>query len=254
MISVVVPAKNEEVTIATVIKNINLIKPDYIILVASGCTDNTINEAKKLNFDNLKIVEFADALGNNVPRSIGAKIALELNSEVTIFVDGDLTGDINKELGPLVEMVKNQGVDFAIRGYTCLYPKHIKAMGIFGILKAQIANRLGLWDKIGVASTSAVPFAVSKKFLETIPLREMSIPPVALVLAARAGLSIDVNKNIVEIVNRHRGGGHEEKMFETVIGDLVEALSILEGKERTREYQGEFYIGYHTERCFDLLD
>ncbi|MCX6721202.1 MAG: glycosyltransferase [Candidatus Staskawiczbacteria bacterium] len=84
-VSVIIPARNEEKFLERAIKSIRnqSYKNTEIIVVVNGSTDKTIEIAEK-NSD--KVLNFKDALGYNIPRNEGAKIA---RGEVLLFLDAD---------------------------------------------------------------------------------------------------------------------------------------------------------------------
>ncbi len=87
-IAVIIPVYNEEKYIYKIIKKVNDVKiKKEIIVVNDGSTDNTIQELKKINLSNLKIID------NNINKGKGYAIRCALkyvNNDIIIIQDADL--------------------------------------------------------------------------------------------------------------------------------------------------------------------
>ncbi len=108
-ISVIIPAYNEEATIADVIKTVKKVsKLDSIIVVSDGSTDRT--------------VEIARSLGVNVcemERNIGKGAAImkgfeKTDSEILLFLDADLVGLKAQHVYALVNPIIKNLTDMTI--------------------------------------------------------------------------------------------------------------------------------------------
>lgn len=90
-ISVIIPAYNEEATIAACLSSLGGQNyPDYeIIVVDDGSTDSTFQVASKSKIKNLKIKVLRQRhKGPGAARNLGAK---EAKGEILVFVDSDMT-------------------------------------------------------------------------------------------------------------------------------------------------------------------
>ncbi len=256
MISVVVPARNEAGRIATVLQNLGTLPIDHIIVVANGSKDTTMREVLNLRLPKLQILYFHDCLGIDIPRAVGAKVALSLGSDVVAFVDGDMVGTFNENLMELVDGVVLKHLDIALTNCYPAPPRHIERHNPTFQWRLNLNKELGLEKKIGLATTAHGPHAVSRRLLEAIPLREIAVPPVVMALARQAKLKIDV----ATIIPHYRLGSsiknhiHTSKIIDTIVGDCLEAIAAFHGQPRTRQWQNNTYTGYHSERRFDLLD
>lgn len=256
MVSVVVPAKNEEGRIATVLQNLSTLAIDHIILVINGSTDGTMKEALEQRNPKLQIIYFQECLGIDVPRAIGAKVAFCLGSDVVAFVDGDMVGTFAENLVELVDAVKLQHLDLAL---TNCYPaplRHIERYNSTFQWRQNLNRELGLEKKISLATPTHGPHAVSRRLLETLPWRELAIPPVLLALARLHKLRIDIGTTLphYRLGSSVKNHGHTSKIIDTIVGDCLEAIAVFHGQPRTRQWQNRTYLGYHSERRFDLLD
>lgn len=109
MISVIIPAYNEEKNIKNVLnvlKKINII--DEIIVVNDGSTDNT--EKEVLLFD-VKLVNFDKNLGKGAAVKRGIQIA---KGDVLVLLDADLVGFTPNHFCKLVKPVLENNCDMTV--------------------------------------------------------------------------------------------------------------------------------------------
>ncbi|MDR7866111.1 MAG: glycosyltransferase family A protein [Sporomusaceae bacterium] len=252
----VVPARNEAGRIATVLQNLGTLPVDHIIVIANGSKDATMREILNLRLPKLQIIYFHDCLGIDVPRAIGAKVALSLGSDVVAFVDGDMVGTFNENLMELAEGITLKHLDLALTNCYPSPPRHIERYNPTFQWRLNLNKELGLEKKIGLASTAHGPHAVSRRLLETIPVREIAVPPVVMALARQAKLRLDVATTIphYRLGSSIKNQIHTNKIIDTIVGDCLEAIAVFRGEPRTRQWQNSTYLGYHSERRFDLLD
>ncbi|HML89336.1 MAG TPA: glycosyltransferase [Methylomusa anaerophila] len=256
LISVVVPARNEGGRITTVLQNLGTLPIDQIILVANGSRDSTMHEALNMRLPKLQIIYFHDSLGIDIPRAIGAKAALALGSDAVAFVDGDMVGTFNENLMELVDGILLKHMDMALTNCYPSPPRHIERCNPTFQWRLNLNKELGLEKKISIANPSHGPHAVSRRFLETTPLRELAIPPVSMTLARMNKLRIDVATTIphYRLGSSVKNQIHTNKIIDTIVGDCLEAIAAFRNHPRNRQWQSKTYLGYHIDRRFDLLD
>ena len=256
MITVVVPAKNESGRIATVLQNLGTLPVDHIIVIANGSKDSTMQEILQMRLPKLQIIYFHECLGIDIPRAIGAKVALSLGSDVVAFVDGDMVGTFNENLMELIDGVLLKHLDVALTNCYPSAPRHIERYNPTFQWRLNLNKELGLEKKIGLATTAHGPHAVSRRLLETIAIRELAIPPVVLALARLAKLKIDVATTIphYRLGSSIKNQIHTNKIIDTIVGDCLESIAVYRSQPRSRQWQNSTYLGYHSERRFDLLD
>ena len=256
LISVVVPAKNEAGRVATVLQNLGTLPIDHIILVANGSRDATLQEVLELRLPKMQIMYFHDCLGIDVPRALGAKVAMALGSDVILFVDGDMVGTFNENLMELADAILLKHFDIALTNCYPSPPRHIERYNPTFQWRLNVNKELGLDKKIGLATPSHGPHAVSRRLLETIPVRELAIPPVTMALARLHKLKIDVATTIphYRLGSSVKNQIHTTKIIDTIVGDCLESIAAFQCKPRTREHHNKTYLGYHSDRRFDLLD
>ncbi|MDU2063842.1 MAG: glycosyltransferase [Sporomusaceae bacterium] len=255
MITVVIPAKNEAGRIATVIQNVSLLPVDHIIVVINGATDKTLRDVLELPAKKVQILYFHEELGIDVPRAVGAKLACSLGSDTVLFVDGDMVGTFNENLLELIEGITIKHLDMALTNCYPSPPRHIERYNPTFQWRYNLAKELGFEKKLGLATPAHGPHALSRRFLETVPLAELAIPPVSLALGRLAKLKID----IAATIPHYRLGScvknciHSQLIIDTIVGDCLEAIAAFHGKERNRLWQNKTYLGYHPGRRFDVL-
>lgn len=256
MITVVVPAKNEAGRIATVLQNLGTLPIDHIILVVNGSKDATMREVLQLRLPKLQLIYFHECLGIDIPRAIGAKMALSLGSDVVAFVDGDMVGTFNESLMELVDGILLKHLDLSLTNCYPSPPRHIERYNPTFQWRLNLNREIGLEKKIGLATPAHGPHAVSRRLLEVLALREMAIPPVILALARINKLKIDVATTIphYRLGSSIKSQIHTNKIIDTIVGDCLEAIAVFRSQPRTRQWQNKTYIGYNLERRFDLLE
>lgn len=256
MITVVVPAKNEAGRITTVLQNLSILPIDHIVVVTNGSSDATMQEVLNLRIPKLQILYFHERLGIDIPRAIGAKVALALGSDVIVFVDGDMVGTFADNLLQLIDQILLKHSDMALTNCYPSPPRHIERYNPTFQWRLNLNKELGLDKKINLATPSHGPHAVSRRFLEIIPLRELAIPPVAMALARMNKLKIDIGTTIphYQLGSSLKTHLHCTKIIETIVGDCLEGISAFQKVPRTRQWQNKIYLGYHSERRFDVLD
>ena len=152
-------------------------------------------------------------------------------------------------------MLKNK-LDLGLTDCYPLPPRHIERCNPVFQWRLALNRALRLEKAIHLATPSHGPHAMSRTLLETVPLHELAVPPVALALARKRALKI----GLAAVIPHHKLGSavkgalHSEKIVDTIVGDCLEALAVYQGKPRERIWQGRTYLGYHAARRFDILD
>ncbi|MGE7826045.1 glycosyltransferase family 2 protein [Paenibacillus sp. NPDC093718] len=213
-VSVIIPAMNEAGKISAVIAEARAVHPETeVIVVANGCKDQTAAVAERMG---AKVLSFAEPLGHDVGRSVGAEAA---KGRILLFTDSDMVIP-SGELRPFVQAVQS-GVDVALNDYTG--PIERQPVHRVILAKYTLNSMLGRSDLRG-ASMTAVPHALSRRALETIGPSELSIPPKAQAAAVNRGLRVEAVYG-VEVGRLNPGripGGDPLEML--VLGDHLEAL------------------------------
>jgi hypothetical protein len=255
LIVAVVPAMNEAGRISRVLNELLKLPVAAIICVVNGSHDQTLEEATSLKNNRVKALHFKEPLGIDLPRAVGAKFALDLGAQKALFVDGDMIGISQKSLAGLCKTL-DQGVDMAL---TNCYPgaTHRYSFANRVLYFRHLLNETtGIFSQVGLASPAHGPHAVSRRLLLQVPLAELAIPPVAMVMALQAGLSIGLGAIIphLDLASAVRNSGHGEKVGDTLIGDCLEAIHLWRGEPRKRSWGGYQFLGYHPMRRWDLLE
>lgn len=258
MWSAIVPAFNESQSIIKVISNLNRCPIHQIILVANGCTDNTCQLAISTSAKRIVLLHFSTPVGIDIPRSIGAYFVKVFCPSINglLFLDGDMGGQILSALYDLVQGIED-GLDMALTNcYPYIYSRSDLANAV--LKERECLNRkLGLFNILGLASPSHGPHAVSRFFLDMVPIEALAVPPLSLVLAVKSkGLRVNVAAAIPHILlgSNSRSEKHASEIAETIIEDCQQALSYLNDQHMQNSIPKlHSATGYRSLRRFDLL-
>jgi len=255
LICAVVPAQNEAGRVGKVVEKLLMLPVDMVIPVVNGSIDETLAETAAFPGEKVKPLFYKEALGLDIPRAIGSAYALKIGATAVLFVDGDMARVPVNVLQKLKAAVTGS-VDLAL---TDCYPPEAPppetpVTRLLLSFRQELNRCLGM-PQLGSASPAHGPHAVSLRFLKTVPLVELAVPPVALCLAIRAGLKVAVAASIPhnELGSASRGNLHGMRIATTIIGDYLEALAVCRGRPRSREKDGVYYDGYDSQRRRDIL-
>jgi hypothetical protein len=167
-----------------------------------------------------------------------------------------MVGTFNENLMELIDGILLKHMDMALTNCYPSQPRHIEKYNPTFKWRFNLNKELGLDKKINLATPAHGPHAVSRRLLETIPIRELAIPPVPLALARINRLRIDVATTIphYQLGSSVKNQVHSNKIIDTIVGDCLEAIALFKNQPRTRQYQNKTYLGYNSDRRFDLLD
>ena len=239
MLAAVIPAKNEEGRISRLLGNLL-----------------TLREIRELAEIKVNILYFPEALGIDVPRAVGAAYAKKRGHKRFLFVDGDLTGDIREGLKELILNAEKNHLDMALTDCYPIPPQGNTLAREMLAFRQRLNEETRLFTAISWSTPSHGPHLVSRRFLDMVPLRELAVPPAAMVHALKARLSIGVAARIPHhfLGSSIKDLKHTQMVSETIIGDTLEALELYRGEKRTRTHQGRVFLGYHPFRRLDLLE
>lgn len=258
MLAAVVPVRNEENRIAKALDTLFATPVDLIIPVLNGNTDQSVDYVRQLKSPRIFPLFFAEALGIDVPRAVGAQVAYNKGAGTILFLDGDMEGNIAVNLCELLDDVHLNHFDMSL---TNCYPdstqNNISALAMHLLeTRRHLNQKIGLEKKIGAATPSHGPHAISRRFLERVPLKELAIPPVSLALAAKNNLQVNIGTSIGHkyLGSSEKNGKHSSLIAETIIGDCIEAYCVFSDKNRHRVKNGVPHNGYHLRRRWDILE
>jgi len=108
-VTAVIPAYNEEQTIADVVKRVkNIDKIQKVIVVSDGSTDSTAEIARQCGAD---VIELNENVGKGGAIKAGIN---ECGTEIILFLDADLIGLTEKHILDLIEPVIENKADMTI--------------------------------------------------------------------------------------------------------------------------------------------
>lgn len=222
-LSVIIPAQNEEATIASAIREAKKIEPAEVIVVVNGSNDRTAEIAIR---EGAAVVHFQERLGNDVGRAVGAMAA---EGDILLFIDGDFP----IPAAHLYRYAKgvSSGLDIALNDLNhyldIRFPYNIVTASKYGVNLA--LNRKAL----GVGSFIAVPHAVNRKTADRIG-RDVFLSPVKAQVAAIVGGASagNVMRTEVDKMNRFRPEEHLAAVglppaVERILGDHAEGITCL---------------------------
>jgi len=246
MLTIVVPAHNEAGKIGKTLQTLlSTSAVDSIVVITNGCTDTTDAEITSLNSSKIKVYNYAEQLGYDIPRALGAEQALAEKSDYIGFVDGNmqysglvesmsiLTTDMEKYDLSLVEVMSSNPTRWS------------PALKIIAYLNREI----GLGNT--VVTTTCPPFIISRKALLGMSLADVAVPPMMLAKTFQNKYTIKVVGKVSygTIKNAIVTGDKRNKISDTIIGDCAEAISYLKGKRE----RPVIYDGYNSQRDFNIL-
>src|SRR5271157_1111121 len=166
-ISVVIPALNEEESIADVVRAVACQNVDEIIVVDNGSTDQTAERAQRAG---ARVVKEPRAGYGRACRA-GVK-AIHPDTDIVVFLDGDGSDCpelMDRIVGPIVA-----GTHEFVIGSRILGNREAESMNAQQVLAGRIAGVLmGLL--YGVRYTDMCPFrAIRRDALERLPMREQT--------------------------------------------------------------------------------
>jgi hypothetical protein len=217
-VAAIVLVMNEKDTILKLLEQLHRLPLHEIIFVVNGSTDESFEMIR--NQSEAIIVHYKQALGHDVGRAVGAKLA---DSDILLFLDGDVP-ILAEHLVPFIDAIE-QGSDIALNDISPL-------IGMFSerdyvtIVKEFINRSMGRAD-LGANSLTAVPHAMRKEAAQIIGYANLSVPPKAQVIALEKGLKINAPASVDVITKnrlRARNVGQQNAVSDLIIGDHIEAL------------------------------
>jgi len=210
VVSVIIPAMNEERTIGRVIREAWQVHESCeVIVVANGCTDRTEEIAAAMG---ARVLHYEEPLGHDAGRAVGAEAA---SGQVLLFIDADMRIG-SSHLQPFVSAVLG-GIDVALNRYGgAIRRRHPHPV----VLAKHTLNTFLNRPDLSGASMTSVPHAISRKAADSIETVNLSIPPLAQAIAVRAGLKVAaVHEVPVGRLNRRRRKHNGQDLLQQVVID-----------------------------------
>lgn len=225
----IITVMNEENTIAAVIQQLNRLPLHELIVVVNGSTDHSFYKVRQ--HSEATIIHYADPLGYDIGRAIGARAA---RSEILLFLDGDFP-ILAEHLLPFIYSIE-QGYDMALNDISP-YIQHFYKRDAVTICK-DFLNRILRRGDLRANSLTAIPHALSQRAVEAIGFADLAVPPKAQAKAVQLGLAICAPSSVdVVSVNRQREQlniGMRSPVANLIIGDHLEALAALMNERGAR--------------------
>jgi glycosyltransferase involved in cell wall biosynthesis len=216
-VSVIIPALNEEETIADVVRNVPHEIVSEIIVVDNGSDDRTAERARAAGAR--VVAELRHGYGRACAAGVGA---LGPNCEIVIFLDGD-GSDCPELMDRLIEPIISGKYDFVI-GSRTRGEREAGSLNFQQVFAGRIAGLL-VQLLYGVRYTDMCPFrAIRYDALAGLGMREETYGwnLEMQMRAARAGL------RVLEVpVNHRRRAGGKSKVSGTLRGTFLAGTRIL---------------------------
>ncbi|WP_226001791.1 glycosyltransferase family 2 protein [Paenibacillus sp. BJ-4] len=226
LVSVIIPAMNEQKTIGAVIREARRVHPHTeVIVVENGSSDRT---AKVALAAGARVISFPEPLGHDVGRRIGAEAA---SGQVLLFLDGDIVIPYVR-LRPFIQAIC-AGADIVLNDYhgpvnhTSVHPV-VDAKHVLNIL----SNRADL----GGASMTAIPHAISQRALKKIGLKSLEKPPLFQAMSIVSGLRVVTVYGIavgrMNATRKKQNG--KDPLVDVIVQDHLDAISWITSHLGTR--------------------
>ncbi|MFK3937242.1 glycosyltransferase family 2 protein [Alkalihalobacillus sp. NPDC078783] len=220
---VIVPAMDEADTLPGVLAELKRLKPDQIIVVVNGSKDHT---ARIAEWHGAKVLNYAQPLGNDVGRAIGA---LDAKADIYLFTDGDIVIKAEDYL-PFILDIEN-GIDMAINSIDWI--TKVEKADIISQSRFFL-NAIQERRDLRAENILTIPHAFSRKALDTIGRSELSNPVLANTIAVEKQLKISIPHTIDVLGMNKMRTNHLPKPGEVIgeamqrmHGDFIEALDYL---------------------------
>lgn len=259
----IIPVQNEAASIGNVLRQVHRAGIRSCIVVVNGSTDETPHVAQQVgthSFSHFRVVHVFEALGPDVPKSVGAYVALR-ESHYTpwfLFIDGDWKGSF----GPMLHDFMKESLASGEEVHWVQAPT-VEFTGTDGpslrqdeeIWKSVLGKR---YSELQYAAPSRVPLLIHRNVFAKISPFWLHNPGrwfAMCVLARSPELRLRVSRTWDSKLagNPTRGRDHAARMAETLLGDTVEGCLLLYGRKPVRTWQGRRLDGYHSMRRVDLL-
>jgi len=217
-VSAILSVQNEEDSIGGVLNELKKLQVHEIIVILNGCTDRSYDIARQ--HENVKIVHYADPIGHDVGRAIGAKLS---TSDILLFVDGDIPISANALMSFIYAV--HRGIDVALNDISPFISTFDRRDDLTRC-KEFLNRSLGRSD-LTVNSMTAIPHALSRRAIEIIGYDNLMVPPKAQAIAMLKGLKIELvgSVNVIERNKLRKSNvGHVNPVAQMIIGDHLEAI------------------------------
>lgn len=216
--SAVISASNEECTLPLVIRELQKLPLQEIIVVLNGCNDDSFTVIEQDS--RVTRLNFPERLGHDVARAIGAAMS---TGDIVLFTDGDIP--IAAEELAVFLLSVDQGTDVVLNDISPYLPVFARQDEVTRC-KSFLNLSLGRGDLLANSMT-AVPHALSRRAIDTVGVSALMVPPKAQALALLHGLHVQAPLSVDVIkTNRVRAAnvGSGNAVAGLILGDHAEAL------------------------------
>jgi len=167
MLSVIIPAHNEEKTIEAIISQVNNLPIEKEIIVVNDCSkDRTAEILRSLSFNNLKVIHHASNRG----KSAAVRTGIENSIGEYILIQDISVGYGLNDYPKLLEAIRNLNVDIVLGSrFTKMSLKSVFLSIIFGIKlndwfsRCQLMRRESLLKLLPELKSTNIAFQILTK-------------------------------------------------------------------------------------------
>ena len=216
---IIIPAYNEEATIAQVIKDVQKSMDADIVVVNDGSRDHTSAITHELG---VKVIDLQENQGIGVAMRTGYQYAYAQNYQFAIQVDADGQHDINR-LQDILDLIKNKQCDMAVGSRyvikTNYHSTFLRRLGIryFSILLYVLHKK---WIKDTTSGFRAVNQKVINVFMKQYPDDYPEVPMLSYLLKH------DFSVCEIPVEMKQRQGGKSSINFTDSIVYMIKTTAV----------------------------
>lgn len=228
-VSAVVSAGNHAATLTGVLQELKRLPLHEIVVVIHGSEDDSYSIARSAA--GVIVIHLPEQMGQDAVRGFGAKVS---TGNVVLFLNGDFAVPASQLYAFLA--AADRGVEVALNDITPLLPPFAEQNEQ---LRCQaFLNRMLKRDDLGANSLTVLPYALSRRAIETIGYENLAVPPKAQALAIQRGLRVE-SVHTVDVLSGRIGSDAAQEAAGQIIGDHIEAVTEVMKEQGSRLHWGQ---------------
>ncbi|MGN7470616.1 glycosyltransferase [Brevibacillus sp. SAFN-007a] len=229
-LSIIIGVRQDEKTVARVLKQAEKLYPREIVVVVHGSRDRSLEQVLAYSATHaLRVYAYPYALGEDVWRAIGAR---EAAGDVWLFLEAEQIVAA-QQLQPFVRSCY-RGTDIALRQERAFLENQKIGQDPVRLAKCFL-NCLLERSELGSSSMDDLPFAMTRKAAASIGTDHLFVPAVAQAIALQKELRVTSVRTVRERVTAREPKAAQARdgtSALTDLGDHLEALSLWQAKDK----------------------